>query len=290
MSGRKQLSTGLKSALSPAEFQKAVDKAHGVTQPFGFKVATTVAHRVEISKSALKSPAVKLLLGELERLVPFMDAEGASNTALGLAKMGALPTYPLWHALIQRSRQLKSCEFKAQAISNLMWGLATASVSPGKALMKAMSTEAVLKAKDFKPHEISNLMSALSNLNVSPDGTLMKAMSAEAVTKAKDFNSEDISKLMWALANLDLSPDAKLAKAMSSEALLKSKDFKPQEITNLMSALANFDVSPNTALVEALSAEAVSKAGEFNPQEVSHMMYALARLDPILLRHRAQRC
>jgi hypothetical protein len=103
MSSAKVLSTDLKNAKSPANVLKAVEKARVAAHPLDIIAATTAVHRLGKSKSALKSPAVNWLISELERLPPVMDAQGATNTARGLASMGTPPTLPLWHALTHSS-------------------------------------------------------------------------------------------------------------------------------------------------------------------------------------------
>jgi hypothetical protein len=145
MSGAKLLSTDVKNASSLADVTNAVDKARAAAQPLGFIAATTAVHKLSIFKSALTSPAVKWILGEVERLAPDMDAQALSNTALSLAKLKASPTLPLWHALIQRSIKLDSRK------SNLMWALATANVPPDVVMVQATSSIAVSKARDFIP-------------------------------------------------------------------------------------------------------------------------------------------
>jgi hypothetical protein len=98
MSGAKLLSTDLKHAHSLADVLDAVDKARVAAQPLGFIGAATAVYKLGKFKSALKSPGVKWILGEVERLAPDMDAQALPNTALSLAKLKASPTLPLWHA------------------------------------------------------------------------------------------------------------------------------------------------------------------------------------------------
>jgi hypothetical protein len=206
MSSAKVLSTDLKNAISLADVLNAVEKARAAAQPLGFIAAATAVYKLGKFKSALTSPGVKWILSELERLAPDINAQGVSNTALSLAKMRASPTISLWHALTQRSLKLNSREFQPQAIANLMWGLATAGVPPGDALVFAMSAEAVSKAQAFNTQNIANLMLSLAKLHVSPSAELVQAMSAAAVSKAEDFEAQHISNLMWAHAKLRISP------------------------------------------------------------------------------------
>jgi hypothetical protein len=221
MSGAKLLSTDLKNAKSPADVLKAVEKARVAAQPLGFIAATTAVNRLGKSRSALESPGVEWLFGELERLTPVMDAQGVSNTVSGLAKMGAPLTLPLLRAVLQRSLQVNQREFKPQTIANLIWGLATLSVLPSDKLMQAMSSEAVSKAEDFSPQDISNLFWAHAKLGMSPDPLLVLALSSVVVSKAGDFNLHDISNLMWAYATLRVSPDAALVMAMLDNTCIK---------------------------------------------------------------------
>jgi hypothetical protein len=272
------LMTDLASANSSVDVLAKLDTVRAAAKPLTMMEASMSAHRLGKYGCSPEGPVVDWFFGELHGLVGVMGGRQVANTAWGLAKMRVPPSHLMWEKVVRRSLKLKSKDFEAQTISNLMWALATAGVSPDAALVQAMSAEAVRKARVFKPQNIVNLMWAFAKLDVVPDAELVEVMSSEAVSKCNDFLPQHIVNLLWSFATLGVPLDAALAEAMSAEAVSKSSDFIPVAISNMMWAFATSDVSPDAALVRAMSSEAVSKCADFTPLDMSNLMWAFATL------------
>ncbi|KAJ1485278.1 hypothetical protein T484DRAFT_1794194, partial [Baffinella frigidus] len=143
-------------------------------------------------------------------------------------------------------------DFKPQAVSNLVWGLAkmgikpnAVGVKPDAGLVEAMQGRATATAGDFKPQEVSNVMWGLAKMGVKTDAGLVKAMQRQATATAGDFTPQAVSNVVWGLAKMGVKPDAGLLEAMQRQARATAGDFKPQDIANLVWGLAKMGVKPN---------------------------------------------
>ena len=179
---------------------------------------------------------------------------------------------------MQRRATATAGEFVPQAVSNVLWALATMGERADRGLLEAMQRRATATAEDFKPQEVANLLWALATMGVRADRGLLEAMQRRATAMAVDFKPQEVANLFWSLATMGGVADRGLLQAMQRRATATAGETKPQEVANLLWSLATMGERADPGLPEALQERATATAGEFKPQEVANLLWALATM------------
>ncbi|KAJ1488554.1 hypothetical protein T484DRAFT_1782771 [Baffinella frigidus] len=179
---------------------------------------------------------------------------------------------------MQRRATATAGEFIPQAVSNVLWALATMGERADRELLEAMQTRAKETAGEFKPQEVANLMWALATMGEKPDRELLEAMQNRATATAGEFIPQTVSNLLWSLATMGEKADRGLLEAMQRRAKETAGEFKPQEVANSLWALATMGERADRGMLEALQTQATAKAGEFILQDVVNVLWALATM------------
>jgi hypothetical protein len=174
-------------------------------------------------------------------------------------------------------------EFDPTSLSTFVWAWAALSVpsSDLKAGMDAIMTKAMAKIKSFRAQELSDFVWGIATLNLNPIVSgLLIGIRDVAVLVISDFTPQYLSKLMYAFAKLDMRNCGELTKCSAQRAIATMQDFKPLNMSQLMWAYAKLDLSPGKELYQAILRKAEASIDDFNRQTQysANLLWSLDKL------------
>ena len=164
------------------------------------------------------------------------DGRGVANVMHSMAKlkqMGVRVDQKLRLAM-QKRAIAKATELTPQAVSNLLWALATMGVRADRALMEAIRNQATATAEEFKPQNVTNVLWALATMGEVADLELLDAMKRRATATAADFNPHEVAIVLWALFKMGKRADRGLLEALTGRAPATVWECTPQGVVNML--------------------------------------------------------
>eukprot|EP00984_Skeletonema_dohrnii_P011446 scaffold4576_cov88-Skeletonema_dohrnii-CCMP3373.AAC.2 len=211
------------------------------------------------------------------------DARCLSNIAYAYALIKYVPEFGDESDLfdhIATQAALRSAEFIAQGISNMMWAYAKVD-KPNALLFEAMGDQIVAYEHlgEFNPQDISNTVWAYAKAGISHLNLFEKiANNIVSFGNLARFNSQDLSNTLWAYAKVG-SNHTELFEKMANH-IVSHDDFDrfiPQELSNFAWAYATAQV-PHPKLLKKIADAAIRSKGEFISQDVANILWAYATM------------
>ena len=108
---------------------------------------------------------------------------------------------------MQRRAVATAGEFVPQAVSNVLWALATMGERADRGLLEAMQGRAAATAGAFDPQGVANVLWGLATMGERANRGLLEAMESRATATAGEFSPQNVAKVLWALAVMDASAE-----------------------------------------------------------------------------------
>ncbi|KAL4859186.1 putative aldo-keto reductase 2 [Chlorella vulgaris] len=188
----------------------------------------------------------------------------------------------------------------AQALSNIIYSLASMAAQPDYELLRVVAKAIVWQVGEFKPQGLANTIWGLGKLGVKVTThevrSMVDALCGEVTAQLThsrhkgNFAPQNVSNVLHGIVNIGYCPSAEMLSALVQSANSQLRHFGPQELTNMVWALSQLFRSkapfgPDTdALLTRIPDELALMFGDrqwrrrMKPQTLSNLAMAYAHL------------
>ncbi|KAJ1449945.1 hypothetical protein M885DRAFT_73194 [Pelagophyceae sp. CCMP2097] len=163
--------------------------------------------------------------------------------------------------------------FQGQAISQLLWALATAGFYSPTVFEKA-AKRALNQSSLFTPTAVAKTVWAFATARV-PATDLFEAFTQDALRKMKGVNAKDLATTAWAYASASVEAPA-LFEAIASEATRRSNLLQASECATLVWACAEAGVT-KPAFYDAVATPLSLHLATLTSKEVANIVWAYSK-------------
>jgi hypothetical protein len=192
---------------------------------------------------------------------------------------------PRFLKLVRRVQSLLEAapaNFKPQAFSNIINGLANIGHHPGEALLSGITGECLRgRFRDFTPQGLGTIINGFAKLGQHPGNAFLECFTEKCRERDfENFEPQNFANIINGLAKFEPSAGEAFLDAFTEKCLGGDlKGFSSQGLANILNGLASFRHHPGREILAKVDEELLRRefAG-FNPQELANTISAMVAL------------